>query len=73
MRKKELDLIHRKIGAKVFYYRKLHGWTQNQLAQISGISISKISRVESGKYDCSIDTILILAKTFKIDCRNLIV
>lgn len=38
-----------KIAAKITYYRKLHGMTQEDLAKMVGITVSYLSRLERGK------------------------
>lgn len=38
-----------KIAAKITYYRKLRGMTQEKLAKAVGITVSYISRLERGK------------------------
>lgn len=38
-----------KIAAKITYYRKLRGMTQERLAKAVGITVSYLSRLERGK------------------------
>lgn len=38
-----------KIAAKITYYRKLNGMTQEDLAKMVGITVSYLSRLERGK------------------------
>ncbi|WP_304051883.1 helix-turn-helix transcriptional regulator [Megamonas hypermegale] len=38
-----------RIAAKITYYRKLHGMTQEDLAKMVGITVSYLSRLERGK------------------------
>ena len=38
----------RRMGLKVAYYRKLRGYTQEQLAEMLGISWSTVSKIETG-------------------------
>ena len=68
----DYSLIYRKIGAKVTYYRKLRGWTQIQLSKMSGISTSRISKIECGKQNSNLNDILIIAKALNVDYRVLI-
>ena len=35
------------IGLKIAYYRKLKGFTQEQLAELAGISVGYLSQVEA--------------------------
>lgn len=39
---------YKKIGAKILYYRKLRGYTQEVLAFKTGISPAYLSRIERG-------------------------
>ncbi len=54
------DVFYRQIGAKIAYYRTLHGWGQNQLAEKVHISQSTLSRIERGKYGDNISIALLL-------------
>ncbi|SEH23891.1 helix-turn-helix domain-containing protein [Selenomonas sp. KH1T6] len=54
------DVFYRQIGAKIAYYRTLHGWEQNQLAEKVHISQSTLSRIERGKYGDNISIALLL-------------
>jgi len=36
-----------KLGLNVQYYRKLKNWTQEQLSEMSGVSIVSIAKLES--------------------------
>ena len=42
------SLRYKKLGARIAYYRKLAGLTQQQLASILGISASYMSSIERG-------------------------
>lgn len=44
-----------KIGSSLRAIRENHGWSQEQLAEKMNISRSTISKIESGKFNCSID------------------
>ena len=54
------DVFYRQIGAKIAYYRTLHGLEQNQLADKVHISQSTLSRIERGKYGDNISIALLL-------------
>lgn len=41
---------YKKIGAKILYFRKIRGLTQEQLAEKVGITAKYLSRVETGSY-----------------------
>ncbi|MBQ7498173.1 MAG: helix-turn-helix transcriptional regulator [Selenomonas sp.] len=63
------DVYFRQIGAKIAYYRTLHGLEQNQLADKVHISQSTLSRIERGKYgdNISISLLLDIAEGLEID------
>ena len=63
------DIFFRQIGAKIAYYRTLHGLEQNQLADKVHISQSTLSRIERGKYgdNISIALLLDIAEGLEID------
>lgn len=44
-----------KIGSSLRAIRENRGWSQEQLAEKMNISRSTISKIESGKFNCSID------------------
>ena len=67
----DLNLEYRKIGAKVLYYRKQKRWTQKKLAEITGLSCYKISKIECGKDNYTLATMLTLAKAFNVDYERL--
>ena len=63
------DIFFRQIGAKIAYYRTLHGLEQNQLADRVHISQSTLSRIERDKYgdNISISLLLDIAEGLDID------
>ena len=63
------DIFFRQIGAKIAYYRTLHGLDQNQLAEKVHISQSTLSRIERGKYgeNISLAILLDIAEGLEID------
>ena len=62
-------IIFRQIGGKVAYYRRLRGFTQQELADRAHISASVVGRLERGKYNDSISLSLLLeiADALEID------
>lgn len=52
-------------------YRECANWSMRDLSRESGVSVSSISRLESGK-DASMETLVRLAKTFCITLDLLI-
>ncbi|WP_089382402.1 helix-turn-helix domain-containing protein [Lutibacter agarilyticus] len=58
-------------GKNLRKYRKLQGFTQEQLANDLGIEISQISRIERGVINTSIGNINSISKVLKIDIKDL--
>lgn len=50
--------------------RLQHGWSQQQLAELSGLSVRTIQRIESGQ-PASMETLKALASVFEIDFSDL--
>jgi DNA-binding XRE family transcriptional regulator len=53
-----LQYYRSKIGQSIREIRKNRGYNQAQLAEIMKISRTTISKIESGKFNCSIDYLL---------------
>lgn len=58
-------------GKNLRKYRKLKGFTQEQLAIDLNIEISQISRIERGVINTSIGNINAISKVLKIDTKDL--
>jgi len=58
-------------GKNLRKYRKLKGFTQEQLAIDLNIEISQISRIERGVINTSIGNINAISKVLKIDINQL--
>lgn len=56
-------------GERLKELRSLRGWTQADLAEISGIDQSKISRWEQNKYKPGVEDIFRLADALKVSCE----
>ena len=65
---------YKKIGAKILYYRRLNGYTQEQLAEKANISPSYLSKIEHGVYskNLAFTTLMIIANALGIDVVELI-
>ena len=50
---------------KIKYLRLQHGWSQEQLASITGISARTVQRIEKTG-DCSLESQMALASAFSI-------
>src|SRR5262249_42316430 len=58
-------------GAKVKAMREERAWPQEQLAEVSGVSVRTIQRIEKG-LPASFDTLKALAAAFKGDVKDLL-
>jgi len=61
-----------KFGAHVRELRHAHDWTQEDLAERSGLNVVQISHLEGGRNEAKISTILRLAKAFGITPSKLL-
>lgn len=63
------EIVFKQIGAKIVYYRKLNGLTQEKLAGFAHISTSALGRIERGKYNhnISVAVLIDIANGLKID------
>lgn len=59
--------IYKRIGFNILKQRRLKGWTQEQLAEKSGVSRSRISKMEHGKENFNIESLFLLAQSLEID------
>ena len=59
--------IYIRIGFNLMKQRRLKGWTQEQLAEKSGVSRSRISKMENGKENFNIESLLLIAQSLEID------
>lgn len=63
---------HKRIGAKIMYYRKLNRLTQEKLAVKASVPVTAISRMERGKGEFKLESIMLLAKALDIDYREIL-
>lgn len=65
---------YKMIGLKIAYYRKLRGYTQNQLAGKIGISTTYLGQIERGNNgkSYSLETLLLIAGGLEIDVNLLL-
>ena len=52
--------------------RKKHGWSQTQLAEQIGSHLSHVNRIETGKYNPSLDVVQKLASVFDVSIDYLV-
>ena len=63
------------IGLNIAYYRKLYGFSQEQLAEKAGIGRDYMSRIESSHFICSfsLEVLFILAAALKVEPYQLLI
>ena len=64
--------IYKGIGFNLLKQRRLKGWTQEQLAERSGVSRSRISKMENGKENFNIESLFLIAQSLEIDFIELL-
>ena len=64
--------IYIRIGFNLMKQRRLKGWTQEQLAEKSGVSRSRISKMENGKENFNIESSFLIAQSLEIDFIELL-
>ena len=64
--------IYKRIGFNIMKQRRLKGWTQEQLAEKSGVSRSRISKMENGKENFNIESLFLIAQSLEIDFIELL-
>ena len=64
---------YKMIGLKIAYYRKLRGYTQEQLASKIGISTTYLGQIERGNNgkSFSLETLLLIAQGLNVDVNLL--
>jgi len=62
---------HKKIGLNILYYRRLKGYSQEELADRVGMSRSRLSSIERGNVTLTLENLLKLAKELEIDVVRL--
>ena len=58
--------IYKRIGFNLLKQRRLKGWTQEQLSERSGVSRSRISKMENGKENLNIESLILIAQSLEI-------
>ena len=66
------DDIYKRIGFNLLKQRRLKGWTQEQLSERSGVSRSRISKMENGKENFNIESLFLIAQSLEIDFIELL-
>lgn len=55
------------LGLNIAYYRKLHGLTQEQLAERAKVDLTTIGKLETAIVGASLDTIFEIADALEIE------
>ena len=63
--------INKKICLKIKLERIKRGWSQEQLAEYSKLSVNTIGRIERSQISPTIDTIVQIANSFELDFNTL--
>lgn len=68
MRKKDKELDENlvKLGLHIRKLRRERGMTQKQVSELTGLSVSSISRIENGKQDPLFPVIALFALAFNL-------
>lgn len=70
MEKDKIVYDNRKaMGESICVMRTAQGWTQEQLAQIAGITVANVRSVEAGKYAVNIDVLNKIAEALNAELR----
>ena len=64
--------IYKRICFNLLKQRRLKGWTQEQLSERSGVSRSRISKMENGKENFNIESLFLIAQSLEIDFIELL-
>lgn len=67
------SMEYKTIGAKILYYRRIKGWTQEHLAGVAGISRARLSDIECGKGPYNIESLFLIARALEVDIQLLMV
>ena len=62
--------LRQQVGDLVRHWRKVRGWTQDDLAEKAGRSVELVNRIERGGVAPSFDTLEIFAKVLEVDVRD---
>lgn len=73
MKTKTLPMVNRAIGNTVRRLRKEKGWTQEELAKNCEFSSVYVAQIETAIRGASVSSVLILAKTFGLNCGDFFV
>ena len=61
-----------KLGSRIREYRKKLHWTQEQLSEIAGISLSFLGHIERGSRKASLETIVAICNALNVSPQYLL-
>ena len=69
------EVVFKQVGAKIAYYRRRKGLTQEELAEASNLSRSALGRIERGQYNgnVSLSVLIDIAGGLHIDFALLLI
>ena len=67
MSKLDPEDVVRSVGRRVAVARRAGGWTQEQVAERAGFSIKYLQRIEGGRENLTIKSLVDLAAVLEID------
>jgi ribosome-binding protein aMBF1 (putative translation factor) len=67
-----VQAIQRKLGAKVRALRKSRGWSQDVLADRSGLHRAHVGEIERGESNVTLQTLKIIADTLDVTMSELL-
>jgi len=74
MENNEFSMEFKKIGFKIAYYRKVKGYTQEQLSEFLGVATSYVGAIEAPNMDkaISLTTLFKIAKILDVPAWRLL-
>ena len=67
-----MNTIQRRLMMKIKRLRAVRGWSQEELAKKAGLARAYIARLEIGRHDPSLSTVVKLAKALKVKVGELV-
>lgn len=64
-----LDEKRKAMGERIREMRAAQGWTQEQIAEMAGITTSNLARIEAGRYAVSLDVLNKIAGALNAELR----
>ena len=60
------------LSKNLIYQRKLKGYSQEKLAELSGVTVRTIQRIERGEVNSHVNTLKLLADALEVDMKELL-